>query len=45
VLLSGQRENAAAVVPPHGLTLEQITYPPSPFDAERATQIKAKRTL
>jgi len=45
VLLSGERQNAAAIVSPHGLTLEQITYPPAPFDAERASQIRAKRIL
>jgi len=45
VLVSANRANAAAIVPPHGLTLEAITYPPPPYDAERATQIRAKRTL
>jgi len=45
VLLSRQREQAAAIVPAHGLTLEEVTYPPPPFDAERATQIRAKRRL
>jgi tRNA pseudouridine38-40 synthase len=43
VLLSKDRSNAAAVVAPHGLTLEQITFPPAPFDAARAQQTRAKR--
>ena len=33
------------IVPAHGLTLEEVTYPPLQFAAERATKIRAKRTL
>lgn len=45
VLLSRRRDLAAAIVPPHGLTLEEVTYPPPPFAAERALIIRAKRKL
>jgi len=43
VLASGRRELAAAVVPPHGLTLERVTYPPDADLAARAAAIRAKR--
>ena len=43
VLRKGQRELAAAIVPAHGLTLEEVTYPPAPFDIERAQNIRLKR--
>jgi tRNA pseudouridine38-40 synthase len=43
ILASGDRALAAAVVAAHGLTLEEVSYPPPPFGAERATQIRAMR--
>ncbi|MCL1799764.1 MAG: tRNA pseudouridine(38-40) synthase TruA [Promicromonosporaceae bacterium] len=43
VLESRDRAEAAAVVAPHGLTLEQITYPPAPFAVERALHTRARR--
>jgi tRNA pseudouridine38-40 synthase len=33
------------VAPAFALTLEQVTYPPPPFDEYRATAIRAKRSL
>ncbi|MDR2703347.1 MAG: tRNA pseudouridine(38-40) synthase TruA [Cellulomonadaceae bacterium] len=45
VLRAGQRELAAPLVPPHGLTLEAVSYPPLPYAIERAGQIRAKRSL
>lgn len=45
VLEAGRRELAAAVVPPHGLTLEYVSYPPDHELAERAERIRAKRSV
>ena len=45
VLVNQRRELAAALVPAHGLTLEEVSYPPAPFAAQRAAQIRAKRHL
>ncbi|CAL8970808.1 tRNA pseudouridine synthase A [Cellulomonas sp. T2.31MG-18] len=43
-LLAGRRrDGAAAVVPPHGLTLEEVRYPPDAELAERAVQTRARR--
>lgn len=43
-LLAGRRrDGAAAVVPPHGLTLEEVGYPPDAELAERAAQTRARR--
>lgn len=43
-LLAGRRrDGAAAVVPPHGLTLEEVGYPPDAELAERAVQTRARR--
>ncbi|ACZ29697.1 tRNA pseudouridine synthase A [Xylanimonas cellulosilytica DSM 15894] len=44
VLASKQRERAAAVVPPRGLTLEEVVYPPDADLAGRADRIRALRT-
>ncbi|WP_344100003.1 tRNA pseudouridine synthase A [Myceligenerans crystallogenes] len=43
LLASRTREAGAAVVPPQGLTLEEITYPPDGELAARAERIRAKR--
>ena len=40
VLRESQRSSAVLVMPPHGLTLEEVTYPP---DAELAAQALASR--
>ncbi|WP_148614246.1 tRNA pseudouridine(38-40) synthase TruA [Nocardioides rubriscoriae] len=43
VLQAGRREGAAAVVHAHGLTLEEVAYPPDDELAARAVQTMAKR--
>jgi tRNA pseudouridine38-40 synthase len=43
VLDARDRSLAAAVVPPHGLTLEAVTYPPDHELSARAETIRAKR--
>jgi tRNA pseudouridine38-40 synthase len=43
VLRAGRREGAAAVVHAHGLTLEEVAYPPDHELAGRAVQTMAKR--
>jgi tRNA pseudouridine38-40 synthase len=43
-LLAG-RERTAAVAPAHGLTLEQVTYPPDAELAVRANRTRARREL
>ena len=45
VLAAGVRDPAVTVVPAHGLTLEEVGYPPDDELAARATQTRAKREL
>jgi tRNA pseudouridine38-40 synthase len=45
VLSSGDRHPAAAVVPPHGLTLEEVGYPAADQLAARARESRAIRTV
>lgn len=42
-LTSKSRVNSSAVVQPHGLTLEQVAYPPVDQLADRAKAIRARR--
>lgn len=44
ILAAGVRDTRVTVVPPHGLTLEQVGYPPPERLAERAVQARARRT-
>jgi len=44
ILTAGVRDPRVTVVPPHGLTLEQVGYPPPERLAERAAQARARRT-
>ena len=43
VLAAGVRDAAVTVVPPHGLTLEEVGYPPDDELAARADQTRARR--
>lgn len=43
LLAAGVRDAAAAVVPPHGLTLEEVAYPPDDELAARAARTRARR--
>jgi tRNA pseudouridine38-40 synthase len=45
VLTAGRRDAAVAVMPPHGLSLEEVVYPPDDELAGRARQARAVRTL
>ena len=45
VLASGDRDPAVVVVPPHGLTLEEVGYPAADQLAARARQSRAVRTV
>lgn len=45
VLRSKQRDSAVLVVPPHGLTLEEVRYPPDDALAARVAQTRRLRTL
>ncbi|BDZ56998.1 tRNA pseudouridine(38-40) synthase TruA [Barrientosiimonas endolithica] len=45
VLAAGRRDPAVAVMPPHGLSLVEVVYPPDDRLAERATQARATREL
>jgi tRNA pseudouridine38-40 synthase len=45
VLAAGVRDPAVAVMPAHGLSLEEVTYPHDDALAERARQARAVRTL
>jgi tRNA pseudouridine38-40 synthase len=45
VLTAVRRDPAVAVMPPHGLSLEQVVYPPDAELAARAQQARAVRTL
>jgi tRNA pseudouridine38-40 synthase len=44
VLAAGVRDPAVTVVPPHGLTLEEVGYPPDADLAVRAGQTRTRRT-
>jgi tRNA pseudouridine38-40 synthase len=43
VLAGGVRDAAVTVVPPHGLTLEEVAYPPDDELAARADEARASR--
>jgi tRNA pseudouridine38-40 synthase len=45
VLKAGVRDSAVTVVPPHGLTLEEVRYPDDESLAARAAQTRARRDL
>jgi tRNA pseudouridine38-40 synthase len=45
VLAAGIRDSAAMVVPPHGLTLEAVGYPPDDELAAHAEVARSRRTL
>jgi tRNA pseudouridine38-40 synthase len=45
VLAAGRRDPAVVVMPPHGLSLEEVVYPPDAELAARAEQARAVRTL
>lgn len=45
VLTAGRRDPAVAVMPPHGLCLEEVVYPPDAELQARAEQARAVRTL
>ncbi|WP_238993214.1 tRNA pseudouridine(38-40) synthase TruA [Nocardioides caldifontis] len=45
VLHAGVRDPAVLVVPPHGLTLEQVAYPPDDEVAARAGETRRTRTV
>ena len=45
VLAAGVRDAAVTVMPPHGLSLEEVVYPPDAELAVRAEQARAVRTL
>jgi tRNA pseudouridine38-40 synthase len=45
VLSAGRRDPAVMVMPPHGLSLEEVVYPPDDELAARARQSRAVRTL
>jgi tRNA pseudouridine38-40 synthase len=45
VLGTGVREGAVTVVPPHGLTLEEVGYPPDDELAARADTARARRDV
>ena len=45
VLAAGVRDPAVTVVPPHGLTLEEVGYPPDADLAVRAGQTRTRRAL
>ena len=43
VLAAGVRDPAVTVAPPHGLTLEEVAYPPDADLSARAGETRAKR--
>jgi tRNA pseudouridine38-40 synthase len=43
ILGAGRRDTSVVVMPPHGLTLEEVAYPPDAELAERALQTRARR--
>jgi tRNA pseudouridine38-40 synthase len=45
VLAAGVRDPRVSVLPAHGLTLEQVGYPPPERLAERASKARARRAL
>jgi tRNA pseudouridine38-40 synthase len=45
VLAAGRRDPAVVVMPPHGLCLEEVTYPPDDQLAEQAGRARAIRHL
>jgi tRNA pseudouridine38-40 synthase len=45
VLARRQRDPAVVVVPPHGLTIEEVRYPPDHLLTQRAQQARAVRAL
>jgi len=45
VLAGGHRDPGVRVMPPHGLSLEEVTYPPDAEIAGRVVQARATRTL
>jgi tRNA pseudouridine38-40 synthase len=45
VLTGGQRDPGVRVMPPHGLSLEEVTYPPDADLAARAVRARAVRAL
>ena len=45
VLASAERSSAVTVMPPHGLTLEEVTYPPDADLVSRAREARSLRTL
>jgi tRNA pseudouridine38-40 synthase len=44
VLAAGVRDSAVQVAPPHGLTLEEVRYPPAELLAARAVEARRLRT-
>jgi tRNA pseudouridine38-40 synthase len=44
LLTRTERSSEVPVVPPHGLTLVEVAYPPDPELAARAEQTRARRT-
>ena len=44
VLAAADRDSAVTVVPPHGLTLEEVRYPPDDELAARAQETRARRS-
>ncbi|KQX66313.1 tRNA pseudouridine(38-40) synthase TruA [Angustibacter sp. Root456] len=45
VLAAGVRDPAVAVMPPHGLSLEEVTYPPDADLATRVLEARSRRSL
>jgi len=45
VLAAAARDSAVTVVPAHGLTLEEVGYPPDDELAPRADAARRQRTL
>ena len=45
VLQGGVRDSRVRVMPPHGLSLEQVTYPPADELAARAAESRVRRVL
>jgi tRNA pseudouridine38-40 synthase len=45
VLARGRRDSAVTVVQPHGLTLEEVGYPPDDELADQAARSRVVRTL
>jgi tRNA pseudouridine38-40 synthase len=45
VLLGGVRDSRVRVMPPHGLSLEEVTYPADDELAARAAESRVRRVL